>query len=78
MKYKNLISKMIICLYLILTITFISCNTKSEPKLEKPFIVIKIGWGNNNNKTYTYQDKNGNRETFYTKEYSYCVGDTLK
>ncbi len=62
---------------MILTVVFISCSNEVKPKLEKPFIIIKIKWESDENETYIYQDKNGNREDFYTTRHSYSVGDTL-
>lgn len=65
-----------IAVYAILAVVFYGCSEK--PKLEKPFIVVKIEYGSQENETYTYQDANGVRETFYTKRHSFSVGDTLK
>lgn len=66
---------------LLLTILY-SCGSDTK-HLETPFIIVQK---DNNNCTlypescqaqYWYQDRKGNRETFYDFAYKYNIGDTL-
>lgn len=60
---------------------FTSCDTSKKERLIKPFIITDISYGCCNGETaseYTYQDVNGNWESFTDKNDKFTVGDTLK
>lgn len=77
-KRSSLIRQATITAMLLLAAVFSSCEIKQRPKLIKPFIVTGIEYGSEQNETYYYQDANGIVQSFYTKRFSYRVGDTLK
>ena len=77
-KSLGLIRQATITVMLLLAAVFSSCEIKERPKLVKPFIITGIEYGSEQNETYYYQDANGVVQSFYTKRFSYKVGDTLK
>lgn len=60
------------------TILLFSCKDINHYKYEKPFTIIDKNSYSVDTYSYTYQDKNGRKETFFDVKGKYSIGDTIK